>query len=524
MKLKSLSLLSIAAIAVACSSEKKSAFVYPETKQVDSSRVYFGDTVPDPYAWLEDDYSEETMAWVDQQNKLTRSYLDTLSQLQKLKELMPKYWKYASYSSPKRTEAGLFYWYSDGVMNQPQLMRKTRDGQESVVLDPNSLSEDGTASINSWSVSEDGKYLAYGLSKSGSDWAEIFIKDINTGELLPDRIQWVKFSGISWDKEGFYYSAFPAPKDGNEYSAKNEFHRVFYHKLGATEDQLIYEDAQNAQRTFSAELDDDLKYLMVYGAESTSGNSISVRSAAKKTGEFTHLVLGFEHDWSYVGSYKKGLLFLTNYNAPNNQIVWIDPEKPQNQYWKTIVAEREQLLQGAVLAKDHLALNYLTDVVNSLELFELGSAATEKLRLEGKGNVGGLQYDKTEGDIYFHYEDYINPGLVYKYNIISEQLDVYKKPELPFNPENFVVEQVFYPSKDGTRIPLFIVHKKGLAKSPETPCFLYAYGGFNIAIQPHFKPDRMAFLEAGGIYAVANIRGGSEYGEAWHESGTKFNK
>ena len=494
---------------------------YPKSKKVDSTHSYFGEVIKDPYAWLEDDYSEETMAWVDEQNKVTRAYLDQLPALEKLKKDLPKYWDFERYGLPKRTKAGLVYSYNDGKMNQSIL--KLIDGEsEKTLLDPNKFSKDGTASLSSWSISNDGKYLAFGMSKSGSDWVDIKVLDISTGMLLNDEVSWVKFSGIEWDNDGFYYSAFPAPKDGNEYSAKNEFHKVYYHKLGSNKETLIYEDVVNAQRTFSSELDDSKEYLFVYGAESTSGNNIHFKKKGDK--DFTAIVEGFKDDYSYVGNYNKGFLFRTNYNAPGNQIIWIDPKNPAKENWKTVVAERDAPLQGSVLYGNKIVLNYLEDVVNKLYSFDIVTGELVEMKTPGLGNIAGLRMDKNDSSIFISFEGYVVPNSIYKYSNLTAEPVAFKEVNLPFNPDNYEVTQHFYTSKDGTQIPIFLTHKKGLGKSPETPCFLYAYGGFNISIQPHFKPDRMAFLEDGGIYAVANIRGGSEYGEAWHQAGIKLNK
>ncbi len=521
MKLQKLVLVSIIATALgACNSNV--SIHYPETKKVDSSRVYFGDTVQDPYAWLEDDYSEETMAWVDAQNAVTRAHLDTMSQLAKLKERMPKYWKYEKYGVPKRTAAGLVYSYNDGSMDQPQLLLE-KDGETTVLLDPNSFSEDGTASLNNWAVSWDGKHIAYSVSGSGSDWVEIRVKDIETGKTLPDVVKWVKFSGISWDKNGFYYSAFPAPeKEGDTYSAKNEFHQIRYHKLGGDQDILVYDAPAHPQRTHGATVDHDHNYLIVTGANSTSGNSVAVRKLSSKE-PFKTWVPEFDHDWRYLGNWNDGFLFLTNYNATNNQIIWINPAKPAKKYWQTLVMEEEYVLQDAVVTPQGIVCNYLKDVVNELVVIHPKTGDRSVVDGPELGNIGGLRYDKEQKQSYFQFQSYTMPGMIYQ---LDDSLitSPYKKIDLPYNPEDYTTERLFYKSKDGTQIPLFITRKKTTDKAPQTPCFLYGYGGFNISIQPHYKPDRMAFLEAGGIYAVANIRGGSEYGEAWHQAGTQQQK
>ncbi len=521
-KISQLGIVAIALGAFACKHEQAKEISYPETRKASTSYQLFGTEIKDPYAWLEDDYSEETMAWVDKQNEVTRSYLDELPARTDLLNKMPKYWDFESYGLPKRTKAGLIYSYTDGKMNQPVIKLMT-NGQEKVLLNPNTFSKDGTASLSSYSVSNDGKYLAFGMSKSGSDWVDIKVMEIESGMLLDDEVNWVKFSGITWDDKGFYYSAFPAPKDGNTYSAKNEFHRVYYHEIGKSEDVLVYEDAKNAQRTFGSFMDKDKKYLFVSGAESTSGNSVHFKKLDGAEG-FKTMVSSFENDYSYIGNHKGGFLFLSNYQAPNNQILWVSPEKPEQGNWETLVAQSENLLQGVEMVKGGLILNYLSDVVNKVFFFEFESGDLREIKAPGIGNISGIEYDKDQDEVYFSYESYIQPKSIYKLSSLDGEMQAFKALKLPFNPSDFEVSQHFYLSKDGTRVPIFLTHKKGLEKSSETPCFLYAYGGFNISIQPHFKPDRMAFLNDGGIYAVANIRGGSEYGEAWHEEGTKLQK
>jgi len=496
--------------------------IYPETKKDNTSDVYYGTEVNDPYRWLEDDYSKETMDWVTRQNKFTQAYLGEISNREVIKERLTELWNYERYSVPFTKGGKTYYYKNDGTQNQ-SVLYQLKAGKEVEILNPNKFSTDGTVALGAASFSKDGNYVAYEISSAGSDWHEIKIMNLTTGELLKETITWVKFSGIAWQRNGFYYSRYNAPVEGDEYSGKNEFHKVYYHELNtdASEDVLIFEDTANAQRNFYATTNKNQNAVLVYGANSTSGRALHIKQDKWKA--FKTFDAGFNFEYDLVHNEGSIFYFLSNNNAANNKIITVDVEAKEPLF-EDFIAEEASVLVDAKKVANGFVLLYTEDVVSKLYMVDENGENKQAIDLPGKGAISSLEYSEDEGVVYFAFENYTQPNSIYQLNLSTLQVSAFKTPRVDFNSTDYVTKQVFYTSKDGTKIPMFITHKRGVKLTGDNPTFLYAYGGFNISINPNFKNYMSVFLENGGVYAVANIRGGSEYGEAWHEQGTQFNK
>ena len=535
--MKKLSILSAAALLAACGqapekqaeakqNERKTISVkdYPEVRKDSVVDDYYGTQIADPYRWLENDTSAETAAWVKAQNEVTFDYLAQIPYREQIKERLTALWDYEKAGTPFKRGDYYFQYQNDGVQNQSVLYYQKGLGDNwEVLIDPNTLSEDGTASMNGMGFSKDGKYMAYGISRAGSDWVTINVMKLENKEALADKIEYVKFSGISWRKDGFYYSAYEPPKEGSDYSGKNEYHTVYYHKLGTpqSEDELIYRDKEHAQRNAGAGVSKDEQYVYISTSESTHGNAMRI----KKMGEdFKIAVDDFETENSMIHHLGEGkFLMVTNYKAPNSMIALMDYTDPAQENWKPFIAEKDYVLRGAQVAGGKLFVSYMKDVQSKIEVYDLEGNYLYDLELPGIG-VAGFSGDEDENTAFYSFSSYTYPTTIFKYDIEQNTSEVYFAPELDFNPADFTTEQVFYKSKDGTEVPMFITHKKGIELDGKNPAFLYGYGGFNISITPGFSVRNLAFLEQGGIYAVANLRGGSEYGEDWHKAGWRTNK
>lgn len=517
-----IAMASIVCLAIGTSCDNADKIEYPVSKKVDSVHTYFGQQVEDPYGWLEDDYSEETMAWVDAQNKVTQDYLGQLPSLGHLKQEMGKIWRYESYGLPSVKDGNVYYTYTDGDMNQPVLKKKTEDGSSEVILDPNTLSEDGTAAVSNYSFSHDNKYLGFSIAESGSDWNTLKVMDLATGEILDDKVEWAKFTGISWGVDGFYYSAYDAPKKGEEYSAANEYHQVFFHKIGTpqSDDVLIWRDDEHPNRNHYAATSKDGEWIILFASEGTSGNNVRISNDGTT---WTRLVTNFEDDYSFLGKRGDWLYFTTNNKAPNQRVVaWNTQDFSQ----KEVLAEKEFVLKSAALSKNKMVLVYLEDVISHVYTCDIAdNSQAEEVKLPGIGTVNGVKTSSSSDEVYLYFENFYTPKEVFYFLAGSDkEVSSVFETNPTVNSADYETIAMKYPSKDGTMIPLFITRKKGTPQDASTPCFLYGYGGFNISIAPHFKSDRIPFLNDGGIYVVANIRGGSEYGEEWHQQGIKMNK
>jgi len=501
--------------------------INPPAKKGDVKDTYFGTVVEDPYRWLEDDNSAETAEWVKSENKQTFDYLEKLPYREQIKTRLTALWDYPKYGTPFK-EAGKFFFFKNNGLQNQSVMYTTADlaAEPKVLLDPNTLTTDGTAALTSAEVSNDGKYLIYQVAKSGSDWNEIFVKNIETGETLPDHILWVKFSGVSWYNDGFFYSAYDKPEAGSELSKANEFQKVYFHKLGTDQsaDQLIVSDPKNAKHMFGAGTTEDKRFLLVSKSIGTHGNALDFKDLSKKNSKFINLMDQYEFEFNPVDNIGDNLYVRTNYKAPKYRLIKIDTNKPEEANWVDVIPEKKDVMESVSMIAAKLVVNYMTDAHSKTELYSYDGVLDREIQLPGIGTVGGFSGKKDDTMAFYSYTSFNTPGEVYKYDFTTNQSSLHFRPEVKFNPEDFEVNQVFYASKDGTKIPMFIVHKKGLELNGKNPTLLYAYGGFNISLTPSFSAARIAFLENGGVYAMANLRGGGEYGEDWHLAGTKLKK
>lgn len=508
-------------------SDKNNAYNYPETTKEDVVDEYFGVKVPDPYRWLEDDNSTATKNWVRKQNDMTFDYLDEISFRDEIADRLKEVWNYEKYSTPFKKNGKYYFFKNNGLQNQSVLYVQDKlDGEPRMVLDPNTFSEDGSSSLGSYSFSEDGRYLAYGVSVGGSDWRTVYVKDLKTGKTLADKLDWIKFSGMSWKDDGFFYSRYSEPKEGDELSAKNDFHQVFYHKVGTTQadDQLVFLDRSNPERNFYVNTTEDERFLSLAASESTSGNALYFRDLDKKDQDFVPVVEGFDSDFWVIDNFGDNLLVMTNDEAPNMRVLLIDTKRPGRGDWKELIPESEQKLQSIDLVGDKIMATYIKDAASMVKVFSESGRFLNEMKLPGLGQISGFSGKRKDPLAFFSYTSFTQPSTKYKYDSKTGKSEVFKASKMDFNADEYETKQVFYKSNDGTQIPMFITHRKGLKMDGNNPTLLYGYGGFDISILPSFSIANTILLENGGIYAVANIRGGGEYGKKWHEAGTKLEK
>ena len=512
---------------VLISSHLNSQIIYPKTAKENVVDTYFGIKVDEPYRWLENDTSKATAAWVKLQNKVTNDYLAQIPFRGALKKRLTTLMNYPKYGSPIKKNGQYYFLKNNGLQNQSVLYRlKTLLAEPDVLLDPNTLSADGTAALSHFAFSKDGKYMGYSIARSGSDWNEIFVMDVATKQLLSDHIKWSKSSEISWQVNGFYYSAYDAPEAGKEYSNKNEYEKVYFHTVGQeqSQDKLIYEDKQHPLRECYASLTDDEQFLFISITETTTGNGLLMKDLSKPESDFTQLAPGFDNDYSVVDHVNGKLYILTNWKAPKSRLLEVDIKNPARENWKEIIPETANVLERATIIGGKILAEYMKDASNHAYGFDLTGKKLYEVKLPAIGSLSGFTGDKDDNEAFYVFTSYTYPPTIYRFDAAQNLSEVFKKSEVSFNPADFISEQVFYTSKDGTKVPMSIVYKKGLKKDGKNPLMLYGYGGFNISMNPTFSVARVPFLENGGIYCVANIRGGGEYGEAWHMAGTKLKK
>ena len=524
------SVLTIAVLS-ACKTEPKEEqsqmkFTYPETVKGNVVDTYFDASVKDPYRWLEDDRSPETEAWVAEQNKVTYAHLDEIPYRKALNDRLSKLWNYEKISAPFKEGDNEYYYKNDGLQNQSVLYKKNTEGDDEIFLDPNTFSKEGTTSLGSVSFSKDGKTVAYSISEGGSDWRKVIIMDVDTKTVKEDTLIDVKFSGLSWkSNEGVYYSSYDKPK-GSELSAKTDQHKLYFHKLGTSQkdDQLIFGGTEEQKRRYvGGYVTEDDKYLLISGAISTSGNDLFIQDLTQENAPLVHMVKGFDADAYVIENDGSKLFVVTNLNAPNQKIVTVEANNPGIENWVDFIPETENVLSPSTGAGYFFA-EYMKDAVSQIKQYDYTGKLVREVELPGIGSVGGFSGKKEAKDLYYSFTNYITPNTIYKFDPKAGNTEVYQKPNIDFNSDNYESKQVFYTSKDGTKIPMIITHKKGVELNGKNPTILYGYGGFNISLTPSFRTANTIWLEQGGIYAVPNLRGGGEYGKKWHDAGTQLKK
>ncbi len=524
--------LAVCAAALLSASVFAQQFSYPLTRKVDHVDTYHGVAVPDPYRWLEDDNSEATAAWVKAQNTVTFGYLESIPFRKTIHDRIFELNNYEKYSAPSQKGPYFFFRKNPGKLNQSILyIQKGLNGTPEVLIDPNAWSKDGTTSLTTFAPSNDAKYAVYGISRAGSDWTEYKVIELATKKTLSDSIRWVKVSAVAWQKDGFYYSRYPEPTKGKEISSINEHHEVHFHKVGTPQsrDTVVYKDPGNGQRFHLLSTTDDERLAILTVSErgkGKNGNALLVRNIARGEREFTPVVPDIgDHTFSVIDNVGDELLIATNKDAPNTRLVLVDPKRPAAEYWKTILPERKEPLQNVSTAGGKLFVTYLKDVTTQAFVHSLDGTLENEVPMPGAGVAGGFGGERDATVIFYTFNSLTTPPTIYKYDIATKTSTVFRVPRVPgYDASAYETRQVFYSSKDGTRIPMFLVHKKGLALDGSNPTLLYAYGGFNVVQAPTFNASRLALLEQGFVYASANLRGGGEYGETWHQAGTKLKK
>jgi prolyl oligopeptidase len=501
---------------------------YPVAKEVDQADDYFGTTVRDPYRWLEDDNSEATKAWVMAENKVTQDYLSKIPFRAKVRKKLEEMWNYPKYSSPFKEGEYYYFYKNDGLQNQSILYRqKGLSGNVEIFIDPNKMSADGTAAVSTPSFSKNKKYAAYMIAQSGSDWQQAFVMDVVTKKVLTDKLDWIKFSGLSWKgDEGFYYSRFPPFDEKNKLTNQNQNQKLYYHKLGSPQssDVLVYEDKEHPLRFAGGGLTEDERFLTIYTSEGTSGSEIWVKDLSKPGAQLTLLIKGFDTEAGVIDNDGNRLLVQTNADAPNYKVVSIDPDKPQKENWEIIIPTRTKLLQNVGTAGHKLFLSYLEDASTRVYQTGYNGVLEREIKLPGIGSAWGFNGHKDDKEIFYTYTSFNYPPAIFKYTIASGKAELFRRNEARINADNYQTTQSFFTSKDGTKVPMFITYKKGLVLNGNNPTLLYGYGGFNSAETPWFSISNAFFLEHGGVYVVVNLRGGNEYGEDWHKAGMLLNK
>jgi prolyl oligopeptidase len=525
------SLIGVVTLAICAGIGFPQQLVYPLTRKGDQVDDYHGTKVADPYRWLEDDNSAETAKWVEAENKVTFGYLEKIPYRAQVKQRLEQLYNYPKYTAPFRRGELLFFMKNDGLQNQNVVyMQKGLADAPELLLDPNKLSADGTTRLGIFEVSRDGKYAAYGASIGGSDWQEVRVLDVAAKKELTDDLKWLKGSGVAWAGNGFFYSRYDAPEKGHELSSKNEFQKVYYHKLGTaqSEDELIYEDKENAQRFHNVDTTNDERFAILQVSDrgkGKRGNSIYYRDLSKREKSFTPIVSEITDDsYDVVDNVGDKFLIATNHGAPNGRVVLFDPADPKAP-WKDILPEKPEVLESVSSAGGKLFATYLKDVASHVYVYSLTGELENEIALPGAGTTAGFKGNRGDTSAFFLYSSFNYPSTVFRYDLAAKKASVFRAPEIPgFHPDDYETKEVFYTSKDGTRVPMFLVYKKGLKLDGTNPTLLYGYGGFNITIPPNFNSLRLALLEQGFVYASANMRGGGEYGEKWHVAGTKLKK
>jgi prolyl oligopeptidase len=511
------------------SAAQTSPLIYPQARRGDQVDDYHGTKVSDPYRWLEDTDSAETHAWVEAENKLTFGYLEQLPYRQAVRDRLTKLWNYERFTVPGQHGGRYFFEHNDGLQNQNVLLvSESLNAEPRVLLDPNTLSADGTVALAGTATSDDGKLMAYGLATSGSDWNEWHVRNVETGKDLSDDLKWLKFSGASWtkDNKGFYYSRYAEPT-GAALRDANYFQKLYYHRLGTaqSEDKLIYERPDNKQMMFGGNVTDDGHYLIIYVSEDTSSkNRLYYKDLTQPDSPIVKLIDEFDAQYSFIDNDGPVFWIQTDLDAPRGRLISIDTRHPERTNWKTLVAQRADKLEFANAVNNSFFLGYLKDARTDVRVHDLNGTFLHNVDLPGIGTAGGFGGKRKDKETFYAYTSFISPATVYRYDPQAAKSTVFRQPKVDFDPARYETKQVFYTSKDGTRVPMFLTYKKGIQLDGQNPTLLYAYGGFDISLTPFFSVPNLVWLEMGGIYAQPNLRGGGEYGEEWHQAGMKLKK
>ncbi|MFQ5429147.1 MAG: prolyl oligopeptidase family protein [Phycisphaerae bacterium] len=522
-----------AALPVGCggpTSQVAAPIRYPKAKTVSQVDVIHGVAVADPYRWLEDDNGEETKGWVRAENEVTFAYLKKISAREKIKQRLTRLWNYEKYTTPFKQGGRYFYRRNDGLQNQYVVYTMDRlDGEPRVLLDPNALSKDGTIALNTWSISEDGRRMAYGLSDGGSDWQTFHVRDVETGQDLPDTLEWIKFSSAAWSKDnkGFYYSRYDAPKKGEELSSTNYYNKLYYHRLGTSqsEDELIYERPDQKEWGFSGSQTEDGRYLLISIWQGTERkNRLYYRDLKQPGAPIVELLDDFDAQYDFLENDGPVFYFRTDLDAPRGRVIAIDTTRPDRSNWKELIPQAAETLQGVNVVNNMFVASYLRDAHTQIKIFNLDGSFVREVKLPGLGSAGGFGGKRDYTETFYSYSSFATPPTIYRYDMVTGRSTVFKRARVDFNPDDYETKQVFYSSQDGTRIPMFLTYQKGLKRDGNNPCYLYGYGGFNISLTPRFSIRNLVWMEMGGLYAQANLRGGGEYGKSWHDAGRLLNK
>ncbi|MGE0406737.1 MAG: prolyl oligopeptidase family protein [Candidatus Korobacteraceae bacterium] len=528
------SILVMTAMAGAQVPTSTSPISYPQVKTIDHVDDYHGTKVPDPYRWLEDPNSAETKAWVEAQNKVTFGFLETIPERAAIRERLTKLWDYERYGVPTAKGARYFYTRNDGLQNQSVVYwQDLLAGQSRVLLDPNQLSKDGTVALMDLVPADDGKLAAYGLASAGSDWMEWKVRNVETGQDLADHVRWVKFSTVSWvhgsngQGQGFFYSRYDEPKEGTAYSGELYFHKLYDHKLGTpqSEDPLIYQRSDRKDWNFGGEVTNDGRYLIIDVREGTDERGrVYYKDLGTPDSPVVELLNAFDADYRFIDNDGPVFWFQTDNSAPRYRVIAVDTRNPQPANWKTLIPESEATLEAVNVIDNKFVARYLKDAYSQVRVFDLAGKPLREVQLPGVGTASGFGGTRKDKETFYAYTSYTTPTTIYRYDLQSGQSTVFRKPQVDFKSEDYETRQVFYNSKDGTRVPMFLTYRKGLKLDGQNPTLLYGYGGFNIPMTPGFSPSNVVWLEMGGVFAVANLRGGGEYGKEWHEAGMKLRK
>ena len=509
---------------------EKQILKYPETQRGEVADDYHGRKVADPYRWLEDTESEETAVWVAAQNVVTRAYLDAIPERPQLRKRLQQLWNYERYAMPVHHGDTYFYTHNDGLQDQSVLYKADAlNASREVLIDPNALSEDGTVALADWEPTEDGRLVAYGLADGGSDWRTWRVRKVDSGEDLEDEIQWVKFSGIAWlpDASGFYYGRYAAPAEGEELTGTNYNQRLYFHRLGTSqaEDELIYERPDHKEWGFQPEVSDDGRWLVINNWKGSEPQSqIFIRDLSAPDQPVRELITGFDAEYEFVAADDQTLYFLTDHQAPRRRVIAVDATKPQRDHWQEVIPQSDDVLQSVNLLGDRFFAVYLKDARSVARVHAMDGQQVKEIELPGLGSVSGFDGRRDAQETFYTFTNYVTPPSIYRLDLSDDASSLWRRPEVDFDPADYVTEQVFFNSKDGTRVPMIITRPNSIKRDGTNRTLLYAYGGFNISLTPGFSPAVAAWLDAGGIYAVPNLRGGGEYGREWHEAGMQEKK